>query len=234
MHPDLLNNPAFVRYYDAWQQNPASIVFAPIAEFYCQYKLYADARRICEAGLKSNPQSVLAHYTMARTYVCTREWHAARHEAQWVLARVSGHTGALEVLQKVDHALGGARLRAVPTQSISSQVQAPAGRSSDPKPPAKPVVMVQDVEPAGFETVVTVAPAPQEVPKEKPVKVQRSKVIRPAPWHTVTMAKIYAQQGHYVKARTIYKTILNLDPENNEAQTGLATVERKMRDAAST
>lgn len=216
MHPDLLNNPAFLRYYDSWQKNPTSIVFAPIAEFYCHYKLYADARRICEAGVKANPQSVLAHYTMARVYMCTREWHAARHEAQWVLVRVPNHVGALDVLKKVDVALSAAR-RPVVAQPVQLQAVQPVPVVQK----VKPVVLVQEPEPADFET---------EVVATKP-KRQRSTTLKPAPWHTVTMAKIYAQQGHFVKARTIYKTILNIDPSNNEAQTGLATVERMMRDA---
>jgi len=240
MHPELLNNPAFVRYYEAWQLNPASLVFAPIAEFYCQYKLYADARRICEAGVRANPQSVIAHYTLARTYVHTREWHAARHEAQWVLSRVPQHSGAMDVLRKVDQALSGQRLRVVESQPKSAPV--PVQVTVQPEipvvPEAKaPMVYTQPAEPEDFETVVIALPPPEAKPvEETPVqakpKKRRATVIKPAPWHTVTMAKIYAQQGHFIKARTIYKTILNLDPENHEAKTGLESVERKMREEA--
>jgi Tfp pilus assembly protein PilF len=192
MHPELLNNAAFLRYYESWQNDPRSLVFAPIAEFYCQYKLYADARRICEAGVKANPQSVLAHYTLARTYILTREWHAARHEAQWVLARVPDHEGAVEVLKKVEQA----------------QTTRPAE--------------------AYFAPVTVRAKSPEKVKTASPKNEKRTR----APWQTITMAKIYAQQGHFVKARTIYKTILSVDPANGDARAGLATVERMMRDAA--
>ncbi len=201
MHPDLLNNPTFLRYYEMWQRDPKSLVFAPLADFFCQYKLFADARKICEAGVKHNPTSVLAHLSLARVYIYTREWHSARHEAQWVLARTPKHEGAIEILLKVE------------------QSQAPV-------------------------TNIVVQPSPVILNAVKDLKRDSSplaqndkKVAKPAAkparksWQTVTMAKIYTQQGHYFKARTIYKTILTRDPQNAEALAGLTSLERQMRDA---
>lgn len=204
MHPELLNNPTFVRYYETLQQNPGSLVFAPLVDFLCQYKLFAEARKVCESGVKHNPQSVLAHYCLAKVYIYTREWHSARHEAQWVLARISDHEGALAVLQKVEHSQVPAQQITVKPERIAAAIEASGG----------------SVSPA----------ADQGTPKKRFQKPATSKK-QPA-WQTVTMAKIYAQQGHYFKARTIFKTILSRDPQNTEAQTGLASLEQKMRDSA--
>jgi tetratricopeptide (TPR) repeat protein len=222
MHPELLNNPTFVRYYEAWQQNQGSLVFAPLADFLCQYKLFAEARKVCEAGVKNNPNSVLAHYSLAKTYTYTREWHSARHEAQWVLARVNDHEGALDVLQKVEQ-------NQIPMKQLL----------------VRPEPIVAAIEAAGGSTPVipTVLPdsgkSQRESSSDKQSLAPRSKVnptagvtAKKVPWQTVTMAKIYAQQGHYFKARTIYKTILSREPQNAEAQAGLATLEQKMRDSA--
>lgn len=205
MHPELLNNPTFVRYYETWQQNQGSLVFAPLADFLCQYKLFAEARKVCEAGVKHNPNSVLAHYCLAKAYTYTREWHAARHEAQWVLARVTDHEGALDVLQKVEQSR-------TPVQQIT----------------VKPERLVAAIEAAGGSTdPVIMKPASPVLPQNN-----KSEATKRPKWQTVTMAKIYAQQGHYFKARTIYKTILSREPQNAEAQAGLATLEQKMRDSA--
>ncbi len=209
MHPDLLNNPTFLRYHEIWQRDPESIVFAPLADFFCQHKLYADARKVCEEGVRHHPHSVLAHYSLARSYLHTREWHSARHEAQWVLARVANHEGALDVLRQIDR-------HQVPVRHIVVQpVSVPAKTATEE--------IAKVVEKAGGAIVAT----PEKTPSS-PRKTSR----RPMPWMTVTMAKIYSQQGLYFKARTIYKTILSRDPQNTEAKSGLATLQRVMRDAA--
>jgi tetratricopeptide (TPR) repeat protein len=208
MHPELLNNPTFLRYNEMWQRDPKSLVFAPLADFFCQYKLYADARKVCEAGVKHNPNSVLAHFSLAKAYLSTREWHAARHEAQWVIARVSKHQGALDVLRQVDR-------HQVPVRHMIVQPDASAPQGHAPRNDG----LIKVIEKAGGSSLPT--------PKA-PGKILR----KPIPWQTVTMAKIYSQQGLYFKARTTYKAILSRDPHNAEAQAGLATLERTMRDAA--
>ncbi len=45
---------------------------------------------------------------------------------------------------------------------------------------------------------------------------------RDVSWDTVTMAGIFASQGHYDKARDIYRSILDHDPGNEAAQRGIA------------
>lgn len=215
MHPELLNNPTFVRYYEAWQQNQGSLVFAPLADFLCQYKLFAEARKVCETGVKHNPNSVLAHYCLAKAYTFTREWHSARHEAQWVLARVTDHEGALDVLQKVEQSQTPVKQMMVKPERIVAAMEAAGGSSS----------------PLSSVAAEEVAPLPKPIMPDTPKMTPKSD-RKTVPWQTVTMAKIYAQQGHYFKARTIYKTILSRDPQNAEAQAGLATLEQKMRDSA--
>ena len=41
-------------------------------------------------------------------------------------------------------------------------------------------------------------------------------------WNTVTMAKILESQGHFARARRIYRAILEKDPENKTALDELA------------
>jgi hypothetical protein len=46
-------------------------------------------------------------------------------------------------------------------------------------------------------------------------------VMAPPSWNTVTMANIYASQGHFEHARQIYRTILTSEPDNTAARKGL-------------
>ena len=47
--------------------------------------------------------------------------------------------------------------------------------------------------------------------------------------HTVTMARIYTQQGHYRKAADIYRHLLENDPTRKDLADDLAEVEAKER-----
>lgn len=280
MHPELLNNPTFLRYFDMWQRDTKSLVFAPLADFFCQHKLYADARKVCEAGVKHNPNSVLAHYSLAKAYICTREWHSARHEAQWVLGRVAGHQGALNVLHQVEQhqvptrhivvqpevtpAILSADLvrveeltreQTVQNNKLAEAMAAAGGSLSPSAASAKEAAVfhtddVADeddvVEEDSDEDSVTDETASSEdlpmmrrdlgrgaaIPEAPAKTIPANRAQKLLPWQTVTMAKIYSQQGLLYKARTIYKTILSRDPQNTEAQAGLVTLERMIRDAA--
>jgi Tfp pilus assembly protein PilF len=45
-----------------------------------------------------------------------------------------------------------------------------------------------------------------------------------ASWQTITMADIFAKQGHNDKAREIYLSILSQDPENEAARKGIESL----------
>lgn len=224
MHPDLLNNPTFLRYYETWQRDPTSLVFAPLADFFCQYKLFADARKICEAGVRNNPNSVLAHYSMAKVYTYTREWHAAKHEAQWVLAHTPKHEAALEILQRIEQ--GQHQTVDVRTVTVPKVVEVVV-----PTPVIPAVLPDSGMSQRESRSEVTVLDPRSSVKSDAGMTKSAAKPPRKS-WQTVTMAKIYIQQGHLFKARTIYKTILMRDPKNVEALAGLTSLERQMRDAA--
>ena len=49
-------------------------------------------------------------------------------------------------------------------------------------------------------------------------------------FHTATMAKVYAQQGHYKKAAEIYRHILSNEPDRQDVATELSMVEQKLAD----
>lgn len=58
---------------------------------------------------------------------------------------------------------------------------------------------------------------------ENVIKEEEESEILPE-WQTVTMAKIYAAQGHTQRAEQIFHSILEREPENEDAHRGLASI----------
>ncbi|MBI4124731.1 MAG: tetratricopeptide repeat protein [Deltaproteobacteria bacterium] len=168
MHPDLLNNSLFLRYYDQWQQNPSSVVFAPIAEYFLHYGLLEDAIKVCQEGLKHHPDMVSGRLSLAKAYLRQKEFPKAQRELRRVLELVPNQEKALELMGQIQN-------REAPAQ-----------------------------------------PSPQSPPKSQA-----------ASWQTVTMAKIFAAQGHIDQAREVFQFILKKDPQNEEALRGLQNLERE-------
>lgn len=163
MHPDLLNNSHFLRYYNLWQEDPSSIVFAPIAEYLLSYGLIDEALKVCLTGLQYHPQLVSGHLILAKIYLRQKKWDEVRKETQIVLNLVPNHEKAVELQNSLE------------------------------QPPPPPVLK------------------------------------KAASWETVTMAKIYAAQGHVDQAAEVYQTILSREPHNEEAKRGLSELQSDNR-----
>lgn len=164
MHPDLLNNSIFLRYYNQWQQDPASIVFAPLADFLLGVGKTEEAIRICLEGLNHHPDFVSGRLVLAKAWIQKRDFARAKEIVNRILEKLPAQTRAKELL-----------------------------------------MLIAEKERAPVST-----PPPSAVPH----------------WETMTMAKIYAAQGHLTKAREVYQSILNREPQNEEARFQLAKLER--------
>lgn len=170
MHPDLLNNSHFLRYYNLWQENPSSIVFAPIAAYLLGFGMVKEAVQVCLEGLKHHPRLVSGRLILAKCYLKQKKWMEAGREIQAVFQMVPDHEKARELLEDLETAV---RPQAAP---------------------ALPPVL---------------SPAPR----------------KSAGWETLTMAKIFAAQGHVDRAAQVYQTILSREPHNEEAKRGLSELE---------
>lgn len=171
MHPELLNNSLFLSYYQKWQRNPDSIVFASIAEYFLKYELVEDAFKVCKEGLKRHPNLATAHILMARIHLAREDKEAAEEELRFALRIAPGNNNAQNLLNQLE---GGKTPSLTETPQISP-----------------------------------------EIIEDDPI---------PAEWETVTMAKVYSSQGHMDEARRIFQTILDREPENEEARQGLAAI----------
>ncbi|MDP2599210.1 MAG: hypothetical protein Q8P84_00550 [Deltaproteobacteria bacterium] len=170
MHPDLLNNATFLRYYSQWQENPKSMVFAPIAEYFRLYGMVDEAIKICLEGLKQSPGLVSGRLALAKAYLHKKEGEKAKFHIDFVLKMVPNHAKALELLKTPSPPVGPACL--------------PAGRG-------------------GGEGKKSFA------------------------WETLTMARLFAAQGHTEKAKSVYQAILKREPSNREALDALHSLSQE-------
>ncbi|HPM41307.1 MAG TPA: tetratricopeptide repeat protein [bacterium] len=183
MHPELLNNSIFLRYYRQWQDDPSSIVFASIANFFLSYDMIDEAFKVCRMGVKRHPKLVSGRIVMAKIHLRRGNWEEAEDELRNVLSVVPSNRQAQALMEEI----AGVR-------------ESERAFASESKAMRRPVVhSLEDAAPA---------PLPEPSPS----------------WKTVTMAGIYASQGHFDRARGIYEAILKSDPQNEAARRGLETL----------
>jgi len=201
MHSELMNNSLFLRYYNTWREDPSSIVFAPVADYFLMYGRVEDAFKVCAEGLKRNPDSVSGRMVLVKAHLAKGQLKEADKELIRILNLLPTHTRAQELRTEIDLALRGEiRPAAVAVEPVVETAPGPVESSVETKTFAE-----EEAEELEAQTDIDVT-----TPSAKP-----------AAWQTVTMAKIYAAQGHDERARSIYQSILAHDPANEAARDGL-------------
>lgn len=102
MHPELLNNSRFLRYYGQWQDDPSSIVFAPIAEFLLMYGMVDQALKVCREGIRRHPDLVSGRIVMAKIHLKRENWEEAEGELRRVLSIVPHNQTARAMMDGID------------------------------------------------------------------------------------------------------------------------------------
>ena len=177
MHPDLLNNSRFLKYYQQWQGDPSSILFAPVAEFFLMYGMVDDALNVCREGLRRHPELVSGRIVMAKIHLRRENWDEAEAELRRALGIVPENRTAREMMERID------AKRVAEGEALKVEAE-----RSD-----------------GFDDFALDRTDEQS-------------------WQTITMADIFARQGHSDRARRIYQTILAQDPENEAARRGIESL----------
>lgn len=177
MHPELLNNSRFLRYYKQWQDDPSSIIFAAVADYLLIYGMIDAAMKVCREGLKRHPDLISGRIVMAKIHLKRGNWDEAESELRRVISLVPQNPTAREMMSQIDAMRAGEReaLRIEAQQAVRSV----------------------ETEGAGIDL---------------------------SSWQTVTMADIFARQGHTDRARRIYQSILAQDPGNEAARRGIESL----------
>lgn len=200
MQPEYFDDPVFARCYLQWQARPTSAAFVGVADLLRLRGAYDDAITVCREGLRHNPQLVTARLILA--------------QALEALGRqTDAHAVVLRILADApEHAQ--AKAMAMRLRPEAEEPRSPLASSmSEPLEEDEPPLMEESVSP--------VAHAPEA---HAPAVAQEEEM---APtWATLTMARLYATQGHRREAERVYRAILRRDPHHDEAKSELARLAR--------
>lgn len=200
MRPELIENPTFLRYYEKWQRDPSSIVFAAIAEIFRSYGMFDEAIKIAETGLAYHPNLVSGRIALAKAYLAKKDTERAHSQARFVLEQVADNEEAKKILGM--------------SEWNKESGLADAAANIDKFVKEFEDDITEDMPLSEVDDTIELSPE----------AVEGESVIDSPAWHTVTMAQLFASQGHVERARRIYKTILERDPSNEDAKKGLSEI----------
>lgn len=182
MRPELIENPTFLRYYEKWQRDPKSIVFAAISEIFRSHNLLEDAIKIAQEGLNHHPNLISGRLALAKALLAKGETTLAHEQASLVLVLMPSNEDARKIISS-----GNKTSRRIETTIF------------DEEDDITEEAVLADMEDETVETSIS----------------------EETPWQTMTMAGILESQGHFDRARRIYKAILERDPANEGARKAL-------------
>ncbi|PIR18286.1 MAG: hypothetical protein COV46_00690 [Deltaproteobacteria bacterium CG11_big_fil_rev_8_21_14_0_20_49_13] len=207
MRPELIEDQTFLRYYEKWQKDPTSVVFAAISEIFRSYGMISEAITVAKEGLKHHPDLISGQLALAKAYMASGEAVLAKRYAALVLEKMPTNLEAKKIL----------------SSGVTTQVMIVPDRTAE------------EIEEEITEDMPLSAVAGNTEPKpashskadlnKEHGPTDDSLVFNTDVWHTVTMADILKSQGHFQRARMIYKKVLEREPDNNEALSGLRMTE---------
>ena len=125
------------------EKDPASIIFAQLAEEHRRAGEYEDAIRVCRQGLVHHPDYLSARVTLGRALLETAQFEDARNELEQVVRVAPDNLAALRALADVQRrgAEGGAQ-----AAGAGPPVPQPPAPSVPDAPPTPPDPVVSELE----------------------------------------------------------------------------------------
>ncbi|HVO85042.1 MAG TPA: tetratricopeptide repeat protein [Syntrophobacteria bacterium] len=182
-------------------KDPSSQVFVYLAEALFERSMFAEAIETCLNGLRLHPHDLRARVILGLSYLRTEKLDRAEVELLRAKEILEINMATYQGLAELYERRGD--------EEMSSLYR----RLFD---------VFQPLE-------VLTAAEPEESPRIEP-EIELPAAEEPGV-ATVTMAELYAQQGHLDKAAAIYRTLLETAPESPEVSKRLAELERKAKTA---
>lgn len=171
------------KYLAMLQADPASKAFAPLAEAYRKQGKLQEAVNLCKQGLAKNPDYSGAQVLLAQLYADLKQFAPAENELLALLRRTPNHLLAHQILLRI---------------------YAHTGRHQHAGTIAQRLLKLQPNEPMATTYL-------QQAKAAKPATTAAAVTAAP-PVPTVTMAKLYEDQGHLEKALEIYRQLATQQP----------------------
>ncbi len=198
------------------EENPDSLVFAPLADAYRKQGNLEEALNVCKKGLEKHPNNASARVVLGRIYQGQGKTEDAASELKKVLEldpeNLMAHSllGSIFV-EKGDH------------QAAIEEYQKILTLNPDDEETQK--ALRQAIEKAAGEPRPTSPSKKEALPSEKRTLSKDSTA-------TLTIAELYLKQGHYDRAIEVYQELLSIDPQNLMLRQKLAeVVERRQKES---
>jgi len=182
-------------------KDPSSQVFVYLAEALFERSMYTEAIETCLNGLRLHPHDLRARVILGLSYLRTEKLDRAESELLRAKEILEINMATYQGLAELYERKGDEEMSSL-YRRLYEVVQPPEA--------------VAAAEPEG---------PPQIEPEVELPAVEEPEVA------TVTMAELYAQQGHMDKAAAVYRTLLETSPESPEISERLAELERKAKTA---
>jgi tetratricopeptide (TPR) repeat protein len=189
------------RYRQMLTKDPRSQAFVYLAEALFERSMYTEAIETCLNGLRLHPHELRARVILGLSYLRTDKLDRAESELVRAEKILAINMAAYQGLAELFERKGDKEKSSL-YRRLYDLVQSPETLGAG-EPEASPQIEPEVEAPA------------QETPAVA----------------TVTMAELYAQQGHLDKAAAIYRTILETPRESPEVAERLAELERKAKTA---
>lgn len=223
-------SPKISEYNKILAKNPGSIIFINLADEYRKGKMYEESIVVLEEGLKHHPGSVPALYMMGLIYFETNNFEKSKQYLDKLLSIKGDYINALKLISKIyiyNHWITDAKNTLKKAHSLKpddSEIQTmlsevdPEFRSGhqegDQEYFIEESLDLDENENAvkGEDTGKSADPSPDNGSESNDTDD-----APPVSSGTVTLARLYYDQGFYNKSISIIKRILAGDPMNQEA-----------------
>jgi len=178
-------------------KDPSSQVFVYLAEALFERSMYTEAMETCLNGLRLHPHDLRARVILGLSYLRTDNLDRAESELLRAKEVLEINTSTYQGLAELYERRGNEEKSSL-YRRLYQAIQSPETIAAG-EPETSPQLEPEVKEPAEEEVEVA----------------------------TVTMAELYAQQGHLDKAAAVYRRILETSPETPEVAGRLADLERE-------
>ena len=144
----MADSPRIVELKRRVQLDPASIVFAVLAEEYRRAGRFQEAIATCIAGLQRHPSYLSAHVTLGRALIEVGRFEDADEELQYVLQRAPENLAAIRGLADIHHRRGDVLEHYPDTSEAADVLPSPPQASVAPGPLASPALAPPANDPA--------------------------------------------------------------------------------------
>ncbi len=199
------------------EENPDSLVFAPLADAYRKQGGLEEAVKICKKGLEKHPNYTSARVVLGRIYQEQKKIEQAASEFKKVLETDPENLMAHSLLGSIFVGQGDCQSAIEEYQKILTL---------NPDDEETQEALKQAIEKAAEEQ------KPSREPKKELLAAEKRNPSKEST-ASLTIAELYLKQGHFDKAIEVFQELLANDPQNLLLRQKLTeVVDRQQKDSA--